>query len=66
VLFDITKRGIAVAANLPDYRTRMPAFESVLDDADILAVLSFIKAQWPDDIRRGHDVLNERDAASVR
>jgi S-disulfanyl-L-cysteine oxidoreductase SoxD len=30
LLFDITKYGIAEAANLPDYPTRMPAFEGVL------------------------------------
>ena len=55
-----------VSANLPDYNTRMPAFEGVLDDDEIVAVLSFIKAQWPDDIRRRHDLLNERDANARR
>ena len=62
LLLDITKVGVGVAANLPDYKTRMPAFEGVLHDDEIIAVLSFIKAQWPDDIRRRHDLLNERDA----
>lgn len=66
LLFDMTKYGVAVAANLPDYKTRMPEFEGVLDDQEIQAVLSFIKAQWPDDIRRRHDLLNERDGASLR
>jgi mono/diheme cytochrome c family protein len=66
VLFAITKLGISVAANLPDYKTRMPAYEGVMDDDEIVAVLSFIKAQWPDDIRAGHDALNERDAAKSR
>jgi S-disulfanyl-L-cysteine oxidoreductase SoxD len=66
LLFDITKVGVEVAANLPDYKTRMPAFEGVLDDEEIVAVLSFIKAQWPDDIRRRHDFLNERDADARR
>jgi S-disulfanyl-L-cysteine oxidoreductase SoxD len=31
-----------------------------------LGVLSFIKAQWPDDIRRRHDLLNQRDADARR
>jgi len=44
----------------------MPAFEGVLDYDEIVAVLSFIKAQWPDDIRRRHDLLNERDADARR
>lgn len=66
LLFDITKVGVGVAANLPDYKTRMPAFEGVLDDDEIVAVLSFIKAQWPDDIRRRHDRLNDRDADARR
>lgn len=66
LLFDITKVGVEVAANLPDYKTRMPAFEGVLDDDEIVAVLSYIKAQWPDDIRRRHDHLNERDADARR
>lgn len=66
LLFDITKVGVGVAANLPDYKTRMPAFECVLEDDEIVAVLSFIKAQWPDDIRRRQDHLNERDADARR
>ncbi len=59
VLFEITKYGIAVAAGLPEYQTRMPAFESVLQDSEIAAVLAFIKSRWPDDIRERHDRLNE-------
>jgi hypothetical protein len=57
ILFDITKLGIAVAAKLPDYKTRMPAYQGIMDDAEIVAVLSFIKAQWPADIRKRHDAL---------
>jgi hypothetical protein len=30
---------VGVTANLPDYKTRMPAFEGVLDDDEIVAVL---------------------------
>jgi mono/diheme cytochrome c family protein len=36
----------------------MPAFEDVLDDADIVAVLSFIKSTWPEEIRKRHDRMN--------
>ena len=60
VLFNITKDGVAKAANMPGYESDMPAFAGVLSDRDINAVLSFIKAQWPDRIRRAQE---EVDAA---
>jgi mono/diheme cytochrome c family protein len=47
VLFHVTKYGVAKAANLKDYDSAMPAFEGVLTDAEIVAVLSWIRAQWP-------------------
>ena len=59
LLFRITKHGVAKASNLKDYDSAMPAFEGVLSDAEIVAVLSWIKAQWPPEIRRRHDALNE-------
>jgi mono/diheme cytochrome c family protein len=52
VLFAITKYGVARAAHLMDYVSAMPAYEGVLSDAEIVAVLSWIKAQWPPEIRR--------------
>jgi mono/diheme cytochrome c family protein len=63
VLFTITKHGVARAANLKDYDSAMPAYEDVLTDAEIIAVLSFIKSTWPADIRRRHD---EVDASARR
>lgn len=32
VLFEVTKLGVAKAANLKDYKTRMPVFEGILED----------------------------------
>ncbi len=58
VLFNITKHGVAKAANLKDYDSGMPAYEGVLADAEIVAVLSWIKAQWPPETRRLHDEVN--------
>ncbi len=58
-LFAITKHGVAKVANLPDYRSNMPAYEGVLSDAEIVAVLSWIKAQWPAEIRERHDKINQ-------
>jgi mono/diheme cytochrome c family protein len=58
LLFRITKHGVAKAANLKDYASAMPAYEGVLSDEEIVAALSWIKAQWPADIRARHDELN--------
>lgn len=58
VLFDITKLGVARAANLENYQSAMPAYEGILADDEIIAVLSFIKSTWPADIRQRHDELN--------
>ena len=36
----------------------MPAYEGTLSDEEIVAVLSWIKSQWPPDVRARHDELN--------
>ena len=59
VLFRITKFGVAKAANLKDYDSAMPAYEKVLTDEEVVAVLSFIKAHWPAGIRAKHDEVNK-------
>jgi mono/diheme cytochrome c family protein len=66
VLFDVTKLGVAKAANLKNYKTRMPAFENLLEDDEIIAALSYIKATWPEDMRRRHDQLNRVDELRKR
>jgi len=58
LLFDMTKYGVAKAANLDNYQSAMPAYEGVLTDNEIIAVLSFIKASWPEDVRARHDALD--------
>lgn len=60
LLFRLTKYGVAKAANLRDYKSAMPIYEGVLSDEEIVAVLSWIKSQWPPEIRRQHDQLNAR------
>ena len=57
LLFDLTKYGIQKFAGA-DYKTKMPGYEDVLSDEQIIAVLSFIKAQLPDEIRTRHDQIN--------
>ena len=58
VLFRITKHGVAQAAGLKDYLSAMPIYEGVLSDDEIIAVLSWIKAQWPAPVRQRHDQIN--------
>ena len=64
-LFRLTKLGIGKVIGDPAYRTAMPAYEGVLSDAEIIAVLSYIKAQWPASVRERQDQLN-RVAAGPR
>jgi mono/diheme cytochrome c family protein len=57
-LFRITRYGVARASNLKDYESAMPAFEGVLTDAEIVAVLSWIKEQWRPQIRKHQKEIN--------
>lgn len=57
-LFDITKYGVERFAP-PGYRSNMPAFESILSDRDIWAVLAYIKSRWPAETRRLHEARND-------
>ena len=57
-LFAITQQGLAQLINQPDYRTAMPIYGGVLSDDEIVAVLSWIKAQWPLEVRQRHDEIN--------
>ncbi len=57
LLFEITKFGVGKIAG-SEYKTRMPAYEKRLSDAEIIAVLSYIKSRWSVDIRLRHDRLN--------
>ena len=65
-LFALTRQGVAQVINQPDYRSAMPAYAGTLSDEQIVAVLSWIKAQWPDEVRRRHDDINAQAAAARR
>ncbi|MCF6320844.1 MAG: cytochrome c [Rhizobiaceae bacterium] len=58
LLFELTKIGLGRSAGFEDYKTNMPVFEDVLSDVEIIAVLSYIKSTWPEEIRLRHDELN--------
>ncbi len=58
LLFDLTKYGAQKVAG-QDYKTRMPAYDRILSDEEIIAVLSYIKSRWPKNIRKRHDRINQ-------
>lgn len=48
VLVDIVRHGLVPGRTAPEgYQSDMPAYERVLSDADVLAVLAYIKSGWP-------------------
>ena len=54
VLFAITKYGPSKLSD-GQYESRMPGYDDILTDREIIAALSYIKSTWPADIRRRHD-----------
>jgi thiol:disulfide interchange protein DsbC len=54
LLFELTKFGPKVTAG-EDYKTHMPAYEGVLSDNEIIAVLSYIKSTWPKKVIEIHN-----------
>nr|WP_108389376.1 cytochrome c [Yoonia sediminilitoris] len=59
-LFQLTKYGVGALINDPDYASNMPIYDGVLSDDEIIAVLSYIKSTWPDEIRARHDEMENR------
>jgi len=57
LLFKITKYGTAAVVG-GGYRSAMAGFGDVLSDADILAVLAYIKSTWPARVQAMHDRVN--------
>jgi mono/diheme cytochrome c family protein len=60
-LFHITQYG-RFAATPTDAISHMPAFRDVMTDADILAVIAFIKRRWPLGLRVSQAMLNPGQA----
>ena len=59
LLFEITKYGMAKVVNDPNYLTMMPLFGPVLEDKEIIAVLSYIKSTWPAEERAWQEKVNK-------
>lgn len=60
LLFDYTKRGGQARAPA-GFKSNMPGFAGTLSDAEIWAVLAFIKSKWPEKIKRRHAGLNQQN-----
>jgi mono/diheme cytochrome c family protein len=58
-LFAVTKHGTEAIVG-GDYRSDMIGFADVLSDAEIRAVLAFIKSRWPVEIRERQAEIDER------
>ena len=58
VLFGLTKYGLVKFAKLKNHKSNMPAYEDILSDEEIIAVLSFIKSTWSAEIKDMHDQRN--------
>lgn len=63
-LFNITKHGTERAVG-NGYRSDMPGFASVLSDAEIQAVLAFIRATWPARIRDRQSAVTRAEGGRV-
>jgi mono/diheme cytochrome c family protein len=52
MLIEIVKYGL-VPPNAPEgYESDMPAYEHLLNDEQIVAVLSYIQSRWSDDVHK--------------
>jgi mono/diheme cytochrome c family protein len=56
-IFAITKHGLGPLVE-PARESAMPAFAGVLTDAQIAAVLAYIKSTWPPDVRAHQAQIN--------
>lgn len=63
LLFAITKYG-STAVIGGGYQSNMIGFEDVLTDAEILAVLGYIKSTWPHEAVAQHNEINRRAGLS--
>ncbi len=57
-LIELTKYGTSEVACRTLDKDAMPEFQETLSDEQVIAVLSFIKAQWTPEIQSQHDEVN--------
>lgn len=59
VLFNLTKFGLQAYVS-ESYQSDMPAFEGILSDHEIWAVILYIKSTWSEEIRRSQASRNNQ------
>lgn len=59
-LFALVKHGLQPPLAPEGYESDMPAFDGILSDEEILAVLAYIKSRWPPEIRRRQSEISAR------
>jgi mono/diheme cytochrome c family protein len=62
ILIAVTTQGTAALVG-GDYRSNMAGFGEVLSAAEIVAVLSYIKSTWPEEVIEIHNEINAAAAA---
>lgn len=65
VLFRITKEGTAAVVG-GGYESDMPGFGAILSDAEIRAVLEWIKNTWPAHQRNHQAQISRREQAAIK
>ncbi len=60
-LFRYTKLGAKEGLGVTEFKSNMPAFKDMLSDAEIWAVLAFIKSRWSAAIRQRQERINQRN-----
>ena len=58
LLFNMTKYGFEAMLG-KKYPNNMPAYEDILSDGELLAVLGYIKSMWPENIKAIHNEINQ-------
>ena len=59
-LFAVVKRGVVPPLVPAGYKSTMYGFGNMLSNDQIIAVLSYIKSTWPEDIKFKHDQINQQ------
>ena len=63
LLYNMTKYGFEAIMG-KKYPNNMPAYEDILSDGELLAVLGYIKSTWPEKIKAIHNEINQSYASN--
>lgn len=66
LLFGIIKQGLVPPYAPPNYKTDMQAWGDTLSDADIYAVIAYIKSRWPEETRKIQDEINNEALQRIK